>query len=498
VFLTFVPKIKHKPNMSKKSVLLLLAVCLSAAASFAQAPVDALLEETTKKDKEKSDKAITDEKVAVKAATWSERAKIYETIAQRYIKLDSSAATKSLEAYNKVVELDKDKKGGPGKLAKEAQEALKGKPMFQSFLIAGDAYYKNKNYPKAYANLLQASDLDAKDTTAAYYGGYAALGTQDSTYYPKAAQMFERYVNNGGKTADYYTLLVQIYRSYLKQPDKAIAIIDKGLAMFPNNKDLSGERVNILLAQGRTEEAIAGMKGLVEKNPNDSQTLANLGILYDSSAGKIGNEMRKLTDEMKKGTSLKKRVANEKGILETFTSEAARLSAGIKKAPKNVADLKRQLADVQARLNDQKKTVADAEAELKAEEAKAVDAAANEKRIAELKPKQNEQKNLARDYYMKSVGVEAGNYDANFGLGAYYYNEAALLNGELSQMGADDYKTKGSEVEGRVCGLFKKALVYFEKAKATKSDFDLDENISNTKNFIKQYEDRKVVCVEVK
>lgn len=484
--------------MSKKLVWLLLTVCLSAGASVAQAQMDALLEETIRKDKEKSDKAITDEKVAAKAATWLERAKTYESIAQRYIKLDSSAATKALEAYEKVVELDKDKKGGPGKSAIEAQAALKAKPMAQGFLIAGDAYYKNKNYPKAYTNLLRASDLDAKDTTAAYYGGYAALGTQDSTYYPKAAGMFERYINNGGKTPDYYTLLVQIYRSYLKQPDKALAIIDKGLALFPTNKDLSGERVNILLAQGRTDEAIAGMKGLVEKNPNDAQTLANLGILYDSASGKLSNEIRKLGDESKKGASLKKRVANEKGILETFTGEAARLSASIKKAPKNVADLKRQLADVQTRLTDQKKTVAGAEAELKAEEAKAVDAAANEKRIAGLKPKQIEQRDMARDYYLKAIAVDGANYDANFGLGAYYYNEAAILNGELSQMGADEYKTKGVVVEGKVCGLFRKSLVYFEKAKTVKTDFDLDENITNTKNFIKQYEDRKVVCVEVK
>ena len=66
-------------------------------------------------------------------------------------------------------------------------------------------------------------------------------------------------------------------------------------------------------------------------------------------------------------------------------------------------------------------------------------------------------------------------------------------------MDMKDYQTKGKEIEGQVCGKFKQALPYFEKAKSVKdTDQDLNDNLTNLQNILKQFEEKKIPCVESK
>ena len=61
-----------------------------------------------------------------------------------------------------------------------------------------------------------------------------------------------------------------------------------------------------------------------------------------------------------------------------------------------------------------------------------------------------------------------------------------------------EYNKRGKEVDGQVCGKFKQALPYFTRAKSVKEEADLTENLTNLQNILKQYEERKVVCVDSK
>ncbi|GAB3883697.1 tetratricopeptide repeat protein [Spirosoma agri] len=479
-----------------KSVIAVLVACCLSAGAYAQnqggaaSTVDAAAMDAVKKDKEKSDKDIADAKSGAKASTWMDRAKTYQSIAAQYIRIDSSAATTAYEAFKKVIELDKDKKGGPGKLAKEAEEALKGQALYGAFMQQGVAKFQAKNYPDAMKAMTMAGDINPKDTLAPLYTAIAAQQVKDNA---TAKTQLEKYIAGGGKDASIYGSLAMLY-STDNEVDKALATLDKGIALAPGNKDLSNEKINIMLRTNRMDEAINGMKQMIEKDPNNVQNMVNLGIIYDNAATKAKEEVRKLEGETKKGSSAGKQLADAKGLLETYNSEVTRLSGLIKKQPKS-AELKRQLADVQKKATDQKAEIAKLDASAK-EAATSTTSADSEKKLAEFKQKQMEQTNLAKEYYTKALAVEPNNYDANFNLGVYYYNEGAELNKQLADMDVKEYQAKGKEVEGKVCGRFKKALPYFTKAKSVKEEPELTDNLTNLQNILKQYEEKKVVCVD--
>jgi len=472
----------------------LLALGTRVQAQQAAAGANDLLEkakvESLTKDKGKSDQDITDQKVALKASTWMDRAKLYQDMAiSGYMRIDSAAATKAREAYNKVIELDKTKKGDPGRLAKEAQEALANDVMYRAFMQQGVAKFQNKNYADAIKSMMVAGELNPKDTLAPLYTAIAAQQIKDNAI---AKTQLERYITAGGKDATIYGSLSMLYRSD-KEIDKALATLDKGIALDPKNKDLASERINIMLASNRMDDAIAGMKKMLEKEPNNVQNLVNLGILYDNAARVSSDSLRKLDGSEKKGPPVAKQLAEAKDLLQTYNGEVTRLSGLIKKSPK--ADLKRQLADVQAKAKEQKATVTQLEADVKAAQSGGATGGVSEQQIATLKQKSAEDRKLANEYYNKALAVDPNNYDANYNLGVFYFNEAVSMKNEVDRMDMAEYSKRGKEVDGKVCGKFKQAQPYFDKAKAVKEEPDLVENLNTLKSVLAQYEGRKVVCV---
>ena len=478
-------------------MLLCCSLFISGYAQQAQGTTASVLDQAAmdavKKEKEKSDKDITDGKASAKASTWMDRAKTYQSIASQYIRMDSLAATTAYDAYKKVIELDKDKKGGPGKLAKEAEEAMKGQGMYGAFMQQGVAKFQNKNYAEAMKYMAIAGDISPKDTTASLYTAIAAQQIKDNA---TAKIQLEKYVASGGKDASIYGSLAMLYRND-KEIDKALVALDKGIALAPSNKDLSNERINIMLTSNRMDEAIAGMKQLVEKEPTNAQNMANLGILYDNGASKITEEIRKMGGDAKQNTNAGKKLAAEKDALNAITSEIARLTAKVKKEPKN-AEAKRQLAEVQKRQADSKASVAQLESQAKEVAGNAGAMADNEKKLPEMRQKQTEQRDLAKQYYTKALTVDPANYDANYNMGVMFYNDAVEMKKSVDNMDMAEYNKRGKEVDGQVCGKFKQALPYFTKAKTVKEEAELMENLTNLQGILKQYEERKVVCVDSK
>lgn len=447
--------------------------------------------EAFKKEKEKSDKDITDTKASTKASTWMDRAKTYQNIAGQFIRIDSGAGTMAMEAYKKVIELDKDKKGGPGKLAKEAETALKSRDMYNAIMQQGVAKFQNKNYPDAVKLMTMAGDILPQDTLAPLY---TAIGAQQIKDNATAKTQLEKYIANGGKDASIYGSLAMLYRND-KEIDKALAALDKGIALAPTNKDLSNERINLMLASNRTDEAIAGMKQLVEREPNNVQNIVNLGILYDNAAQKMDEEINKLGGNAKQGNNAAKKLTAEKDALSAIASEITRLTAKVKREPKN-AEAKRQLVEVQKRQADSRASATQLESQAKEEASGAAAASGNATKVAELKQKQTEQRDLAKQYYTKALAVDPANYDANFNMGVFFFNDAVLMKKAVDNMDMAEYNKRGKEVDGQVCGKFKQALPYFTKAKSVKEEAILTENLTNLQNILKQYEERKVVCVD--
>jgi tetratricopeptide (TPR) repeat protein len=483
-----------------KKLFFVSALSLFSMAAFAQDAVNKAVVDQYRKDKEKSDKDATDAKSSAKAAFWLERAKLYENIALQGSEVYSSAAKTALEAYKKVVELDVTKKGEPGKSAKEAQNVIaggEGTQLFNAFVKQGAEKYQAKNLSGALEMFIGAQEINKKDTLASLYGGIAA---QQLDKKDVAKEQFEKYAANGGKDPSVFYGLAQLYRGE-NNFDKAIETLNKGLVQSPGNKDLKAEVVNILLASGKEDQAINELTALTKSDPTNAQNIVNLAILYDNTSTKATQKIKEIQNKLGSGggkaANLAKNLESEKGKIEVFDGEVKRISALIKKQPKN-ADLKRQLADVNAKKKETVDAIAKMEADVKTaqEASKGNDVAALEKELAELKTKQASASKEAIVNYKKVLEIDAANYDALYNLGVFYFNEAVQLKGEVDNMNMTEYQQRGKEVEGRVCGKFKKAKPYFEKAIQAKDEAEAKENLTTVNGVLEQFTSKGVACVD--
>lgn len=64
-----------------------------------------------------------------------------------------------------------------------------------------------------------------------------------------------------------------------KKNDEALALIEKGLAKFPNSSKLKEYQGSALYASGNTEKFMTNLKEQLAKNPNDATNWYNLGVL---------------------------------------------------------------------------------------------------------------------------------------------------------------------------------------------------------------------------
>jgi tetratricopeptide (TPR) repeat protein len=240
----------------------------------AQSDADKLIIEGYKKAKEKSDKDIANPKTNIKAKTWLERAQAYETIALYALSADSSAANVAMDAYKKAIELD-TKAGKIGSIGKDAQTALTGKTLHDSFLQAGAGHYSKQSYAKAQASFKVAAAIDPKDSVATMYWGVSSQQLQDDN---SIIEAYEKHIGLGGTDPIVYYALYNSYRK-LKNEDKALAALSKGIEKNPENKDLKAEKTNYYISTGKMGEAISTLKEMVEKDPKNVSNLLNLAII---------------------------------------------------------------------------------------------------------------------------------------------------------------------------------------------------------------------------
>jgi len=71
---------------------------------------------------------------------------------------------------------------------------------------------------------------------------------------------------------------------------------------------------------------------------------------------------------------------------------------------------------------------------------------------------------LAMADYKKAVELDPKNFDAQYNLGIYNFNQAATLYTKASKMDLKTYQTKGKPVEAEGKKYFEASVPYFEKA----------------------------------
>ena len=83
---------------------------------------------------------------------------------------------------------------------------------------------------------------------------------------------------------------------------------------------------------------------------------------------------------------------------------------------------------------------------------------------------QQKKNDLAMADYKKSIELDPNNFDAQYNMGIYNFNQAATLYTKASKLDIKVYQTKGKPLETEGKKYFEASVPYFEKALALKPD----------------------------
>jgi tetratricopeptide (TPR) repeat protein len=483
----------------RKLTLAILAILMTAGATFAQA--DKMLLEATRKSlnetKKKADEAVM-KKDSLKSKTWLTRGEAYLDIANSrdstLIKTVPMVANKAYEYFKKALAMDP---ASPAKKYlmvvkdKEGKLEVEGQKMYGAFMDAGIAKYQVKNYSEALKDLQMGMEINPKDTTAAMYTGVIGQMAKDDA---SAAKGYERFIELGGKDPAMIYALAQIYRNE-KNEEKALATIDKGIALNPTNKDLKSEKINMLLGFKRLDSAIKELETSVNGGSKNVQEVINLAILYDNKGQEMDREIKGYSTQLSKGNvdGLNKKIQAQKEKISAYDDEIKRLSDKVKKDPKTAAASKRQIGEVTTMKDEANGVLAKLNEESAQQAAAATNVGDVSKKLADLQAKQNEAKATSMKYYNQALQMEPNNYDVNFNLGVMNFNEAVIIKGKVDAMDMNTYKTEGKAVEAAATEKFKAALPFFEKAYSIKPEEEVKNNLKSLYQVLKMEDKLKAL-----
>jgi tetratricopeptide (TPR) repeat protein len=263
----------------KRFTMVLLV--LASAAVYAQKPVKpnlnkalaSLREGKLEEAKANIDAAITNEKMKDDGKTWYYRGLIYAAIdttntdAARALAPD--AFDVALEAFAEAT-----KRADPKK-EYFTQDPTSGLPTTRvqqmqywgaAHLNTGAKAYQEEDYEKALTSFERSAKINPDDTTAYFYSGFAA---QQNENYDKAEENFRKYIDKGGKSADAYSLLINIYNGPKSDKEKALALVREAREKFPNHPDFPKVEIGLLIDLKRIDEAKAGLEKAIAKEPGN-------------------------------------------------------------------------------------------------------------------------------------------------------------------------------------------------------------------------------------
>ena len=223
------------------------------------------------------DKAVLNEKTSTKAKTWYTRGEIYEQMMDSPIfskELKPGEGTqKAYESYAKAIELD-GKTGEYGAQAVKKMDNIYGRAFND-----GVNSFNAKDYDKALASYKLASQIKPSDTTVVLYSAYAADAKQDLTGAKASYNQLLTMPDYKSKPAA-YTRLIQIAKQE-KNEAEANQVLKAALAAYPTNKSFLVEDLNLSMASGSTDAALDKINKTIAADPNNANLYAVRGSLYD-------------------------------------------------------------------------------------------------------------------------------------------------------------------------------------------------------------------------
>lgn len=272
-----------------KNLLLILFLTSVSAASFSQSSQVVSAWNYVKygqfqEAKTAIDQAAQDPKTSTWPKTWFYRGSIYLAIYDdtTFRSKNPGALTESIKSFEKSMEVSS---GGKNEYKDQILAGLQ-ECALNSF-NEGVTPYNEKRYQEAYNSFKQAADvysyinktwnLTTVDTLATLYAAHAANKLKN---YDEASALYQSLLNKGISQPDIYSSMGEMYLG-MGDTTKAIEVISKGAAMYPNDKGLMIQELNVYLYSKQFDEAEKKLKDAIQKDPKFVSLYVQLANIYE-------------------------------------------------------------------------------------------------------------------------------------------------------------------------------------------------------------------------
>ncbi|HUM47046.1 MAG TPA: hypothetical protein PLD84_08960, partial [Chitinophagales bacterium] len=228
--------------------------------------------------------ASQDPKTSTWPKTWFYRGSIYLAIYDdtTFRKKNPGALTEAIVSFEKSMEVSA---GGKNEFKDQILAGLQESAL-NSF-NEGVTPYNEKDYQQAYNSFKQSADvyayinktfnLNVVDTLATLYSAHAASKLKK---YNEAEAMYQSLLDKGISQPDIYANMGEMYLG-MGDTTKAINIISKGTALYPNDKGLMIQELNVYLFSKRFDEAEKKLQNAIQKDPKFIPLYVQLANIYE-------------------------------------------------------------------------------------------------------------------------------------------------------------------------------------------------------------------------
>lgn len=263
-----------------KQSLAIIAVMLCATA-FAQKPSlnkakSAMDKGNLEEAKMIIDQAIDYDKTKDKAKTWFYRGMIYAQLDT--VSNEPGSFQTAVDAFNKALELDPDQKTTQiyvGITVENVDNQVSG--YYTHYYSKGVASYEAEEFNSAADNFEKAYYIYPHDTVSMQNAAYAALQGED---HKRAKMNFRKAIDAGMKDVNIFLRLLT-YEIDDKNFDEAFAVLTKAREIYPDNYDFLTYQINILVQQGKSEEAKVSLEEAIAQEPNNADLHFSLGVIKE-------------------------------------------------------------------------------------------------------------------------------------------------------------------------------------------------------------------------
>ncbi len=141
----------------------------------------------------------------------------------------------------------------------------------------GVTEYQASDFEKAVDYFDKASFIMPSDTNAVINAAFAA---HTGEMYDKAKMYYKKAIKNGANNKDYHYNYIAIVGLENDQ-EKSLQAVNEALEYFPNDVDLTRNRIDLLIKMDRIDEAKTELLKAVQDEPNNPDLQFALGVIYD-------------------------------------------------------------------------------------------------------------------------------------------------------------------------------------------------------------------------